>query len=109
MAVADNIPYMAPDNERRARGRNGEVRKRFSLFRRIQRLSPTRAAEPETDPEEHKGGTWRLTRRIQVREHWRDQPFGKWEEGRTRAILIRTHQRGTHDGLPLHPLVKVGQ
>jgi hypothetical protein len=108
MAVAHPIPYLAADHDNRTRGRNAKTAKQYSLFR-IQQLTPTAAAEQINGRIGNQGGTWRLTRRILVKEHKRNQPYGPKKDGATKEILIRAHPRGPEDALPLHPMVRVAQ
>jgi len=102
------IPIMAAGNKRRERGHDVTVRDRFSLFR-VQRLAPQAPAHDNRQNQDRQYPKWTLDRRIMVREHWRLQPFGPRDNRQTKYIPIRAHQRGPHNGLPLHPLVKVAQ
>lgn len=102
------IPFMAAGNERRERGQDATVRDRFSLFR-VQRLAPQAPAHDNRQNQDRQYPKWTLDQRIKVREHWRLQPFGPRDNRQTKHIMICAHQRGPHNGLPLHPLAKVGQ
>lgn len=96
------VPFLPVDHPRRAPGRAGEVRDRFSLFH-VRRLVAVRA------PAEVREGTierqaWQLGRRVTVKGHWRRQPVGPRESRERRQIWIAEHQKGPVTGLPRQPM-----
>jgi hypothetical protein len=103
LAVVDRVPFLPADHPRRAPGRDGEVRKMFSLFK-VERLN--RRARPITDPQlnDIPRRQWQLGRRITVRAFWRQQPVGPRGQGLRRLTLVREHQKGPVGGLPIHPM-----
>ena len=106
IAVVEDIPFLPADHPRRAPGRDGEVREEFSLFK-IQRLN--RRARPMGDPQPNdiQRRQWHLGRRITVRPFWRRQPVGPRGLGRRRWTLVREHQKGPVNGLPIHPMQQI--
>lgn len=106
LAVVEHVPFLPADHPRRAPGRDGEVREEFSLFK-IKRLN--RRARPMADPQPNdiQRRPWQLGRRITVQAHWRRQPVGPRGLGRRRWTLVKEHQKGPVDGLPIHPMQQV--
>jgi len=101
--IAEDVPYMAANHERRIPGRARDVADRFSLFR-IVRLRPRNEGLGNPEP----GGErrpWRLDKRITVKPHWRRVRVRGTNE--TRWIPVREHQKGPADGLPVHPMQRV--
>jgi hypothetical protein len=95
------VPFLPVDHLRRAPGRAGEVRDRFSLFH-VRRLvvrarAATGAAAIERQP-------WQLGRRVTVKAHWRRQPIGPRGSGQTRRTWIGEHHKGPLAGLPSQPM-----
>jgi hypothetical protein len=98
------VRFLPVDHLRRAPGRAGEVRDRFSLFH-VRRLvvrarAATGAAAIERQP-------WQLGRRVTVKAHWRRQPVGPRGSGETRRTWIGEHHKGPLDGLPRQPMQRL--
>jgi hypothetical protein len=102
-AIAEDVPYMAANHERRIPGRARAVADRFSLFK-IVRLRPRNEGLGNPEP----GGErrpWRLGKRITVKPHWRRVRVRGTSE--TRWIPVREHQKGPANGLPVHAMQRV--
>jgi hypothetical protein len=97
----EEIPFLPADHPRRAPGRAGEVRDRFSLFhvRRLAARAPAAVREVAIERQ-----PWQLGRRVTVKAHWRQQPVGPRGSGNRRRIWIAEHQKGPVAGLPRQPM-----
>jgi hypothetical protein len=96
-----DVPFLSVDHSRRAPGRAGEVRDRFSLFhvRRLVARAPVDVREGTVLRQ-----PWQLGRRVTVKGHWKRQPVGPRGSHTRRRIWIAEHQKGPVDGLPRQPM-----